>query len=100
MSTLCTCFPRENPIKNDRHSGRFRQGKASGLLPKVPGQVRRPIETIADIDRKGRNPRVEQFILIQPRLKALLHSVLRKAGSQPIMMDGLSVNAEFHGSSP
>ena len=26
--------------------------------------------------------------------------VLRKAGSQPIMMDGLSVNAEFHGSSP
>ena len=62
------------PIKNDRHGGRFRQGKASGLLLKVPGQVRRPIETVAGIARKGRNPRVEQFILIQPRFKTFLHS--------------------------
>ena len=61
-------------MKNDHRGGRFRQGKASRLLPKVPGQVRRPIETIAGIVRKGRNPRVEQFILIQPRLKAFLHS--------------------------
>ena len=81
VSTLCTWFSRETPKKNDRRGGHFRQGKASGLLPKVPGQVRRPVETIAGIVRKGRNPRVEQFILIQPRLKALLHSVLRKAGS-------------------
>ena len=88
------------PIKIDRRGGRFRQRKASRLLPKVPGQVRRLIETIAGIVRKGRNPRVEQFILIQPRLKVFLHSVLRKAGSLPILMDGLPVNAEFHGSSP
>ena len=27
-------------------------------------------------------------------------AVLRKAGSLPILMDGLPVNAEFHGSSP
>ena len=27
-------------------------------------------------------------------------AVLRKAGGQPILMDGLPVNAEFHGSSP
>ena len=27
-------------------------------------------------------------------------AILRKAGSQPIMMDGPPVNAEFHGSSP
>ena len=51
--------PLAPPIKNDRRGGRFRQGKASGLLPKVPGQVRRPIETIAGIVRKGRNPRIE-----------------------------------------
>ena len=46
--------PLAPPIKNDRRGGHFRQGKASGLLPKVPGQVRRPVETIAGIDRQGR----------------------------------------------
>lgn len=45
-----------------------------GYCLKFQGQVRRPIETIAGIVRKERNPRVEQFILIQSRFKAFLYS--------------------------